>query len=66
MIQSLEKSGLNPENWAVFPGSGGGVEIQGVQLARAMGFRPIAIDSGAEKRDPCFNWELKHSLTLEK
>ena len=31
-------------------GGGGGVGIQGVQLAKAMGMRPIVIDSGSEKR----------------
>jgi D-arabinose 1-dehydrogenase-like Zn-dependent alcohol dehydrogenase len=53
MLQSLEVSGLRPGQWAVFPGGGGGVGIQGVQLARAMGFRAIAIDTGNDKRDMC-------------
>ena len=34
---SLKDSGLRPEQWAVFPGGGGGVGIQGVQSAVAMG-----------------------------
>lgn len=33
-----------------FPGGGGGVGIQGVQLAKAFGMRPIVIDTGGEKR----------------
>ncbi|KAK5044465.1 hypothetical protein LTR84_010746 [Exophiala bonariae] len=53
MVQSLEASGLRPGNWAVFPGGGGGVGIQGIQLAAAMGFRPIAIDTGPAKRELC-------------
>jgi propanol-preferring alcohol dehydrogenase len=53
MVQSLEKSGLKPGQWAVFPGGGGGVGIQGVQLAKAMGFRAIAIDTGADKKELC-------------
>lgn len=32
-----------------FPGGGGGVGIQGVQLAKAFGLRPIVIDTGDEK-----------------
>ncbi|KAI9835770.1 MAG: hypothetical protein M1819_001949 [Sarea resinae] len=48
-----EVAALRPGDWAVFPGGGGGVGIQGVQLAKAMGFRPIAVDSGAEKRALC-------------
>jgi propanol-preferring alcohol dehydrogenase len=53
MVQSLELSGLKPGQWAVFPGGGGGVGIQGVRLAKAMGFRPIAIDTGEDKRELC-------------
>lgn len=53
MVQSLEASGLKPGDWAAFPGGGGGVGIQGIQLAKAMGIRPIAIDTGSEKRDLC-------------
>jgi propanol-preferring alcohol dehydrogenase len=50
MYRSLVESGLKAGNWAVFPGGGGGVGIQGVQLARAMGIRPIVLDTGASKR----------------
>jgi propanol-preferring alcohol dehydrogenase len=50
MVCSLEDSGLVPGEWAVFPGGGGGVGIQGVQLAKAMGFRPVVIDTGEAKR----------------
>lgn len=50
MYTSLKESELVPGNWAVFPGGGGGVGIQGVQLAAAMGFRPVVIDSGEEKK----------------
>lgn len=50
MHRSLTESGLKPGNWAVFPGGGGGVGIQGVQLAKAMGMRPIVVDTGASKR----------------
>jgi propanol-preferring alcohol dehydrogenase len=46
---SLKASGLRPGQWAVFPGGGGGVGIQGVQLAEAMGFRPIVVDTGSER-----------------
>lgn len=50
IYRSLRESGLQPGNWAVFPGGGGGVGIQGVQLARAMGMRPVVVDTGATKR----------------
>nr|POE47466.1 alcohol dehydrogenase 2 [Quercus suber] len=50
MHRALIDSGLKPGNWVVFPGGGGGVGIQGVQLAKAMGMRPIVIDSGEKKK----------------
>ncbi|KAL4890638.1 chaperonin 10-like protein [Aspergillus ambiguus] len=50
IYRSLKESGLKPGHWAVFPGGGGGVGIQGVQLAKAMGMRPIVVDTGASKR----------------
>jgi propanol-preferring alcohol dehydrogenase len=50
MVASLEASGLRPGQWAVFPGGGGGVGIQGVQIAKAMGLRPIVIDTSETKK----------------
>lgn len=50
---SLKESGLQPGDWAVFPGAGGGVGMQGLQLAKAMGLRPVAIDTGADKKKLC-------------
>ena len=34
MHRALIDSGLKPGNWVVFPGGGGGVGIQGIQLAK--------------------------------
>lgn len=50
IYRSLVESDLRPGDIAVFPGGGGGVGIQGVQLAKAMGFRPIVVDTGSDKR----------------
>lgn len=50
MYRSLVESNLRPGDWAVFAGGGGGVGIQGVQMARGMGFRCIVVDTGAAKR----------------
>lgn len=47
---ALKASGLRAGQWACFPGGGGGVGIQGVQLATALGLRPIVVDTGAERR----------------
>ncbi|KAL9081006.1 MAG: hypothetical protein Q9157_000322 [Trypethelium eluteriae] len=51
IYRSLMESGLKPGNWACFAGGGGGVGAQGVMLAKAMGFRPIVVDTGDLKRD---------------
>lgn len=53
MHRALVDSNLKPGNWVVFPGGGGGVGIQGVQLAKAMGMRPIVVDGGEQKRELC-------------
>lgn len=47
---ALKNSGLRAGQWACFPGGGGGVGIQGVQLAATMGMRPIVVDTGAERK----------------
>lgn len=50
VFTSLKESGLRAGQWACFPGGGGGVGSQGVQLAVAMGFRAIVVDTGAERK----------------
>lgn len=50
IYRSLVESNLRSGAWVVFPGGGGGVGIQGVQLAKAMGMRPIVVDTGDSKR----------------
>ncbi|KAJ5618789.1 Polyketide synthase enoylreductase [Penicillium lagena] len=50
IYRSLTESNLQAGEWVVFPGGAGGVGIQGVQLARAMGMRPIVVDNGESKR----------------
>lgn len=50
MYTSLKEARLLPGQWAVFPGGGGGLGIQGVQLAHAMGLRAIVVDTGDERR----------------
>jgi D-arabinose 1-dehydrogenase-like Zn-dependent alcohol dehydrogenase len=50
LYTSLNEADLNPGDWAVFLGGGYGTGSQGVQLASAMGIRPIVIDSGEGER----------------
>jgi len=49
-LTALKASGLKPGDWAVFPGGGGGVGIQAVQLAVAMGLRAVIVDTGSERK----------------
>ncbi|TVY83946.1 alcohol dehydrogenase, partial [Lachnellula suecica] len=53
VYRALVEARLKPNDWAVILGAGGGVGIQGIQLAKAMGLRPIAVDSGDKKRVLC-------------
>lgn len=50
IYRSILESNLKAGSWVAFPGGGGGVGIQGVQLAKAFGMRPIVIDTGGDKR----------------
>ena len=50
MHRALIEADLKPSNWVVFPGGGGGVGIQGVQLAKAMGMRPIVVDHKSKEK----------------
>ena len=49
MYSSIKESGIRAGQWACFPGGGGGVGIQGVQLAKLLGLRAIVVDTGAER-----------------
>ncbi|TKA79385.1 hypothetical protein B0A55_02843 [Friedmanniomyces simplex] len=66
MHRALVDSGLRPGNWVVFPGGGGGVGIQGVQLAKAMGMRPIVVDSGSAKKDLSAKMGAEHFVDFKE
>jgi len=53
------ESQLKAGDWAVFPRGGGEVGHMGVQIAKAMGFRVIAIDGGGDKRKLCEKLECE-------
>lgn len=63
---SIKESGLRPGQWAVFPGGGGGVGIQAVQLAVAMGLRTIVVDTGAERRQLCKRYGAEHFVDFKE
>lgn len=53
MYSSISKANLHPGQWLVLPGAGGGLGHLGVQVAKAKGYKVIAIDSGDAKRKLC-------------
>ena len=65
IYSSLKESDLKPGQWAVFPGGGGGVGIQGVQLAAAMGMRPIVVDTGEERRKLALHLGAEHFIDFK-
>ncbi|OCT49461.1 putative aldehyde dehydrogenase [Cladophialophora carrionii] len=65
-LSALRTSGLNAGQWAVFPGGGGGVGIQGVQLAAAMGLRAIVVDTGSERKELCLKLGAEHFVDFRE
>lgn len=63
---SIKESKLRPGQWAVFPGGGGGVGIQGVQLAVAMGLRVVVVDTGSERRTMCKKYGAEYFVDFKE
>ncbi len=63
---SIKESGLRPGQWAAFPGGGGVVGIQGVQLAVAMGLRVVVVDTGSERRALCKKFGAEHFIDFKE
>jgi propanol-preferring alcohol dehydrogenase len=63
---SIKESKLRPGQWAIFPGGGGGVGIQGVQLAVAMGLRVAVVDTGEERRALCKKYGAEHFVDFKE
>lgn len=60
---AINKTGLNPGQWLVIVGAGGGIGHLGIQIAKHKGYRVIAVDTGDEKRKLCM--ELGAELFLD-
>ena len=50
---ACKRSAVRPGQWLVVTGAGGGLGHLGLQYAKAMGMRVIAIDGGSEKEKLC-------------
>lgn len=66
MLSSLTAARLEAGQWAVFLGGGGGVGIQGVQLASAMGLRPIVVDTGEHRRTLTTQYGAEHFIDFNQ
>ncbi|KAJ9602619.1 hypothetical protein H2200_012812 [Cladophialophora chaetospira] len=53
MYRALKLARLAPGDWVAITGAGGGLGHLGVQFAKAMSYKVIAIDSGPEKQAVC-------------
>jgi propanol-preferring alcohol dehydrogenase len=51
--KAVKVGGAVPGQWVVVSGAGGGVGALGVQYAKAMGYRVVAVDLGVERKGYC-------------
>lgn len=52
---AIKKTGLKKGEWIVIMGAGGGLGHLGVQIARQLGYRVIAVTSGEKKKKLCLD-----------
>ncbi|TRM55795.1 chaperonin 10-like protein [Schizophyllum amplum] len=55
VYRAIKYSQTSTGDWIVLPGAGGGLGHMAIQYAKVRGLRPIAIDTGAEKRKLCMD-----------
>lgn len=53
IYKAIKICGAIPGQWLAISGAGGGVGALGIQYAKAMGYRVIALDAGSEKVELC-------------
>ena len=63
---ACKRSNVKPGQWLVIPGAGGGLGHLGVQYAKAMGMRVIAIDGGQEKKDLCMKLGAEQFIDFQE
>lgn len=62
VMGAIKKTGLKKGQWLVLMGAGGGLGHLGTQIARKMGFKVIAVDTGDEKKKVCLELGAEKSL----
>ncbi|THU93239.1 mannitol-1-phosphate dehydrogenase M1PDH1 [Dendrothele bispora CBS 962.96] len=55
IYKALKVCNAQPGQWVAISGAGGGLGHLGIQFAKAMGFRVVAIDTGASKKSLCLS-----------
>ncbi|KAL4863686.1 hypothetical protein BDV12DRAFT_189518 [Aspergillus spectabilis] len=60
MYGALVRANLQPGDFVVIPGAGGGLGHLGVQIATSLGLQVIAIDSGRDKETICLDSGARH------
>lgn len=66
IYRGITEAGLKAGDWVVFSGAGGGVGHMGVQYAKAMGMRVIAVDGGSDKEEMCKKIGADHFVDFTK
>ncbi|RLL97712.1 hypothetical protein CFD26_106456 [Aspergillus turcosus] len=65
LLCAVHKANLKPGEWLLLPGAGGGLGHLGVQIAKAQGYRVIAVDTGEDKRAACMRFGATHFLDFK-
>lgn len=60
--KALKECEARPGQWVCILGAGGGLGHLAVQYAKAMGFRIVAVDCGAEKLEYCRSLGAEHAI----
>ncbi|KAF9892657.1 hypothetical protein FE257_001059 [Aspergillus nanangensis] len=66
MLSAIRKANLKPNGWLLLPGAGGGLGHLGLQIAKAEGYRVIAVDTGDDKKAACIRFGATHFLDFKK
>ncbi|KAE9548420.1 hypothetical protein FO519_008372 [Halicephalobus sp. NKZ332] len=66
VYRALKESSVKPGQFVVITGAAGGLGSFGLQFARTMGMRVIAVDLGEEKRQHCLDLGAEHFIDAAK
>ncbi|RAO67605.1 uncharacterized protein BHQ10_003617 [Talaromyces amestolkiae] len=64
--KALKICNATPGSWVVLVGAGGGVGSLGIQYAREMGYRVIAVDAGSNRKEFCLSLGANAYVDIEQ